>query len=241
MLKKTHFFVIGAPLLTVSVAPVYAETVPQSLESFEKEFRWLNISDCKRPLAKPPPPIRIKSPSVSKNNSATVSIRRWLDEDGNGLCELYDVQNLEKSYYTGKLYGYPYRAATYENGKWAVEYGSTGRWLPLILLDKVTGTRLNIFYAYGNAGYTEGGAGPRPDCESMRSTLAEGYMLLFHFPKFAKEDPVMDPTGIWNDYVSGWINSQYPERSILLESPVSEKCMMKYRLVIDAIAEKLGK
>ena len=114
-------------------------------------------------------------------------------------------------------------------------------WRPLILLDKVIGTRLNVFYAYGNADYTEGGTGPRLDCESMRSTLAEGYMLLFHFPKFAKEDPAMDPAGIWNGYVSGSINFQYPERSILLESAVSEKCIRKYRLLVDAIVEKLGK
>lgn len=220
-------------------AAVYAE-LPQSLESFEKEFQWINIKTCKRPAVTPPPRILIKTSADSKSGNRKVSIRRWLDEDGDGLCEIYDVQELEQSYYTGKIYGYPYRASRYENGKWSMQDGSTGRWLPLILLDKVTGTRLNIFYAYGKAGYTEGGAGPRPDCESMRTTLAEGYMLLFHFPKFAKEDPAMDPDGMWNNYISGWINSQYPEKSILLESPVSDGCKQKYRLVIDAIYKKLG-
>lgn len=216
--------VAGLCLTVILVTDASAELLPQSLESFEKEFQWLNISDCKRPLAKPPPPIWINPPSSSEGVNKRVSIRRWLDENGDGFCELYDVEGLEKSYYTGKIYGYPYRAATYEQGKWSIQFGSTVRWLPLILLDKITGTRFNIFYTYGNAGYTEGGASPRPDCESMRSTLAEDYMLLFHFPKFAKEDPAMDPAGIWNDYVSGWINSQYPEKSILLARPVPDDC-----------------
>lgn len=221
--------VVGLFLAVLPVANVFAQLLPQSIESFESEFEWINIRNCRRPSLEPPPPIWITPPSSLKGVNKRVSIRRWLDENGDGLCELYDVEKLEKSYYTGKIYGYPYRVATYEYGKWSIQFGSTGRWLPLILLDKVTGTRLNIFYAYGNAGYTEGGTGPRPDCESMRSTLAEGYMLLFHFPKFAKEDPAMDPAGIWNDYVSGWINSQYPEKSILLASPVPDDCKKKYR------------
>lgn len=225
--------------LIAGISAAYAGTA-QSLESFEKEFEWINIKNCERPALKPPPPIWIKSPTGSKRDNKKISIRRWLDEDGDGLCELYDVQELEQSYYTGKIYGYPYRTSRYGNGKWNRHVGSTGRWLPLILLDKVTSTRLNIFYAYGMAGYTEGAAGPRPDCESMRTTLAEGYMLLFKFPKFAKEDPAMDPDGVWNDYISGWISSQYPEKSILLESPVSDECKQKYQLVIDAIYKKLG-
>jgi len=227
-------------LLSVLALPACAKYFPQSLDSFEQEFQWLNTKDCKRPPLKPPLPIWIEPPSESDGVVKKVNIRRWLDEDGDGICEIYDIQALEKSYYTGKLYGYPYRKSTYEKEKWISQHGSTGRWLPLILLDKLTNRRLNVFYAYGNAGYSEGGTGPRPDCESLRSTLAEGYMLLFNFPKFAKEDPVMDPRGIWNDYISGWINSQYPEKSGLLASPVTEECKQKYQLVMEAIAKRLG-
>jgi hypothetical protein len=121
-----------------------------------------------------------------------------------------------------------------------MQAGSAAKWPQLILLNKVTGARLNIFYAYENAGYTEGGTGPRPDCESMRSILADGYMLLFHFPKFAKEDPAMDTDGIWNNYISGWISSQYPEKSTLLGSLVFGDCRKKYRLVIDAIEKSVA-
>jgi hypothetical protein len=163
-----------------------------------------------------------------------------LDEDGDGLCELYDVEKLEQSYYTGKIYGYPYRVSRYEKGKWIMQSGSTGRWLPLVLLDKATDARLYIFYAYGEAGYTEVSTGPRPDCESVRSTMAKGYMMLFHFPEFDKKDPAMDKKGSWNDYVSGWIHSQYPGKMELLESPVPDECKQKYRLVIDALFKRLG-
>jgi hypothetical protein len=73
----------------------------------------------------------------------------------------------------------------------------------------------------------------------MRQTLAIGYMLFFHFPKFAKDDPVMDPEGNWNDYKSGYAGSQYPGKENFLASPVSEECKAKYRLVIDALANEL--
>jgi hypothetical protein len=225
-------------LFACLTGPVFA-TSPQSLESFEKELEWVNVTNCKRPPVKPPPPLRIAPLNESVKSKKRISIRRWLDEDGDGQCEIYDVGELEKSYYTAKIYGYPIRTARYKKGKWSVGIESTGEWFPLILLDKVTGARYDVFYAYGNAGYSVGSTGPVPDCESMRWTLAVGYMLFFHFPKFAKIDPLMDPDGEWNDYKSGYINSHYPGKDNFLASPVSNDCREKYRLVIDALAKEL--
>ena len=226
-------------LSNVAILKGYAAS-PQSLESFEKEFEWLNLKNCKRPSIKPPLPIWIDPPpELLMNEKRKISVRRWLDSNGDGWCEVYDVEELEKSYFTGRLYGYPNRRSRYENGKWKIQKGSVGSWFALILFDKVNKSRIDASYSYGNAGYTVGSTGMRSDCDSMRSTLAVGYMLFFHFPKFAKDDPAMDPEGIWNDYKSGYVESQYPTKQTFLNSPVSGECKEKYRLVIDALANKL--
>jgi hypothetical protein len=211
---------------------------PQSVESFEKELKWADVMSCKRPLLKPPPPVWILPPSGLEGKKK-ISVRRWLDEDGDGICELYGVGKLEKSYYTNKIYGYPIRRSWYKNGKWDIGIESTGGWFPLILLDKLTNARYEVFYTYGNAGYSSGSTGPRPDCESLRRTLAVGYMLFFHFPQFAKIDPAMDPEGDWNDYQSGYVNSQYPGKENFLVSTVSDECKAKYQLIIDVLAKEL--
>lgn len=226
-----HF---GATLSGAAIA-----VSPQSLESFEKELDWVNITNCRKPPVKPPPPVRIAPLNESLKSKKRISIRRWLDEDGDGQCELYDVEELGKSYYTGKIYGYPIRRSWYEKGKWNVGIGSTDGWFPLILIDRLAGARYEVFYTYENAGYSAGSRGPVPDCESMRWTLAVGYMLFFHFPKFAKDDPVMDPDGEWNDYKSAYVNSHYPGKKNFLSSPVPDECKERYRLVIDALAKEL--
>jgi hypothetical protein len=238
-MQKKMLLTMLLPISTALYPSFSIADSPQSLATFEKEFEWVNVKNCKRPAIKPPKVILIAPPDAPENPTKRIFIRRWLDADGDGVCELYDVEELEKSYYTGKLYGYPRRVSIYEKGKWNIHNGRLGGWLPLILLDKVTGTRLDVSYSYGNAGYTSGATGPRPDCESVRWTLAEGYMLFFHFPKYAKDDSVMDPNGIWNDYKSAYVNSQYPGKDNFLASPVPDECKEKYRLVIDALAKEL--
>lgn len=224
--------------LTFFHSPSHARE-PQSLADFEREFEWVNIKNCKRPPIKPPKVIWIAPPDGPGMSKKRIFVRRWMDADGDGVCELYDVEKLEESHFTGKIYGYPRRVSIYKKGNWATRGGRLEGWLPLILLDRIVGTRLDVSYSYGNAGYTVGATGPRPSCESVRLTLAEGYMLFFHFPNFAKEDPVMDPDGIWNDYQSGYVNSQYPGKENFFASTVSEDCKEKYRLVIDALAKRL--
>jgi hypothetical protein len=238
MRSKYFSLIIQSITLAVFPYPLNAGT-PQSPAEFEQEFRWVNVKDCVRPPIIPPKPIWINPLDDLGRSNKKIYIRRWLDADGDGICELYDVEEIEKSHFTGKLYGYPRRVSIYEKGKWNIHTGRLEGWLPLILLDRITGARLNVSYSYGNAGYTTGATGPRPDCESLRWTLAEGYMLFFNFPKFAKDDPVMDPKGIWNDYMSAYVNSQYPGKDNFLASPVSSDCKEKYRLVIDALAKEL--
>lgn len=230
-----NYSLIGLAIIAGSASA----TSPQSVESFEKELEWVDVRNCRKPVAKPPPPVWIAPLDESKSSRKRISVRRWLDEDGDGQCELYDVAELETSHFTGKIYGYPLRRARYEKGTWKVGTPSTGAWFPLILLDKVTGARYDVFYTYGNAGYSASAGGPLPNCDSLRWTLAVGYMLFFHFPKFAENDPVMNPDGDWNDYKSGYASSQYPGKEGFLASPVSSECKEKYRLVIDALAKRL--
>lgn len=234
---ETKFFLIFLVISMTFSTSSNAEK-PQSPSAFEQEFEWVNVKDCKRPAIKPPKPIWIK-PLGESETKKRIYVRRWLDADGDGVCELYDVEELEKSFFTGKLYGYPRRVSIYEKGKWSIHEGRLEGWLPLILLDRTSGNRLDVSYSYGNAGYSAGSTGRRPDCESVRKTLAEGYMLFFHFPKFAKVDPAMDPDGEWNDYKSGYVNSQYPGKENFLASPVNDDCKKKYSLIIDMLAKEL--
>jgi hypothetical protein len=109
----------------------------------------------------------------------------------------------------------------------------------LILLDKVTGERIDVNYAYGNAGYSAAAREAPSDCANLRAYLAEGYMLNFHFPKFARNDPVTDPEGDWNDVISGWFFSQYTYKEAVIHSALPTECIEKYQAVIDALAKKL--
>lgn len=137
---------------------------------------------------------------------------------------------------------YPMRTMRFENGKWRVPEDWSNIWVPLILLDKITGARIEIPYKAGNAGhdmtpmiidseFSEG-------CEEARVKLAVGFMLLFHFPRFAKADPIMDPQGIWNDYGVGWLRSEYWAMSKQYMRSLPNDCLEKYRLVIDELTGK---
>lgn len=50
-----------------------------------------------------------------------------------------------------------------------------------------------------------------------------GYMLFFHFPKFAKVDPFMSPDGDCNDCRFGYVNSQCLGEEDVLASAVSDE------------------
>jgi hypothetical protein len=116
----------------------------QSLESFEKELKCINVMQCRRPSSELPLPVLISPLNESLNGEYKMFVRYWLDEDGDRQREIYDVEKLGKSYYTTKIFGYPIRKPQY--GKWKVGFGSIGGWFPLILLDTLTNDRYEVFY-----------------------------------------------------------------------------------------------
>lgn len=238
------FFTIAAILFLTVISFSASAKVVQTIESFSNEYQWINVKQCKRPAAKAPARIWIDAPSKSKIKSKKISIRRWADKDGDGICEIYDVEDMEKEDFTGKLDDYPMRTTRYENRKWIVKTDWSALWVPLILLDKVTGERLEVPYRFGLAGITKlpmrRGNGFEGTCEALRVNLAIGHMLLFHFPEFAKKDPVMAPGNIWNDYASGWMRSEFWAIGEEELSRVPDDCVEKYRLVIDVLKKERG-
>jgi hypothetical protein len=229
--------------------PPPSANIVQTLESFSNEYEWINVKRCKRPVAKAPPRIWIDTPKNSKMKEKKISLRRWADRDGDGICEIYDVGDTWKEDdsnngedYPNNRKDYPMRTMRFENGKWRIPEDWSNIWVPLILLDKVTGARIEIPYKAGNAGYDMTPMSFNNEfsgkCEEARVKLAIGYMLLFRFPKFAKNDPVMDPEGIWNDYGGGWLRSEHWAMDQQYRDSLPDDCLEKYRLVIDALKEK---
>jgi hypothetical protein len=222
----------------------------QTLESFGNEYEWINVKRCKRPSAKAPSRIWIDVPKYIKTKEKKISIRRWADRDGDGICELYDVEETWKgedldedsTRQMNEDPVYPMRTMKFENGKWRVPEDWSNIWVPMILRDKVSGARIEIPYKAGYAGWDktpmffntqfQGG------CEAVRLKLAIGYMLHFHFPKFAKNDVAMNPQGKWNDYGGGFFWSEYWEMSDSRLNELPDDCREKYRLVIEALKTK---
>lgn len=234
-MKKIYIFFLGMAILKSSVAGDLGE--PQQPDKFKEDFLWVNAGKCNRPSAKPIPPIFFLDPEKNKHK---IFMRRWLDADGDGMCELYDVGEMETSKFTSKIYGYPIRISKYTGGRWKVSPIMAGSWIPLILLDKVSGERMQVDYVYGNAGYSAAAGFSPVNCEISRKYLAISYMLLFHFPEFAKNDPLTDPKGYWNDVISGWLNATYTDPLELRQLELPIECRSRYRLVVSAIIEKLG-
>jgi hypothetical protein len=237
MLIKTFLKLYLSAFFGFSILPAYSAT-PQSVNSFESEFEWANAKNCIVPNAMLPARIWIKNPEYGKLPNK-ISVRRWMDWNGDGVCELFDIEELEESAFTQKIYGYPVRVGRYMDNKWEYIGVGVGNWFPLILLDRTTGEKNKLIYLYGNAGYSPSAQGVPGGCAMLRRYLAEGYMLNFRFPRFAKDDPVTDPNGDWNDIVSGWVSTRYIYREEILRSDLPSECKEKYSLVINALAKKL--
>jgi hypothetical protein len=230
--------------------PPTSPTLVQTLESFGNEYEWINVKRCRRPSAKSPPRIWIEVPKNIKSKEKKISIRRWADRDGDGICEIYDVEeawkgeDLDEESVAARNDDpvYPMRTMKFEKGKWRIPEGWSNIWVPMILRDKVSGARIEIPYKAGYAG-----ADKMPmsfntqfqgSCEATRLKLAVGYMLHFHFPKFAMDDAAMSPRGKWNDYGDGFFWSEYWELSDSSLDNLPDDCREKYRLVIDALKTK---
>lgn len=114
--------------------------------------------------------------------------------------------------------------------------------MPLILLDKITGNRTEIPYKAKSAGYGMTAMSIESEFwgnyEETRIKLAVGYMLLFHFSKFAENDPIMDPKGIWNSYSGGWLRSEHFTMGKKFLRSLPDYCQAKYRLVIEQLRSK---
>jgi hypothetical protein len=63
-------------------------------------------------------------------------------------------------------------------------------------------------------------------------------MLLFHFPKSAENDPIMDPNGIWNSYSGGRLRSEHFAMIKSFLTSLPDYCQAKYRLVIGQLRSK---
>lgn len=163
-----------------------------------------------------------------KGEEVDIDSNGQVDEDSTGQVDLDPV--------------YPMRTMKFENGKWRVPEDWSDIWVPMILRDKVSGARIEIPYKAGRAGLEKTpmsfNAEFQGNCEAMRLKLAVGYMLHFHFPKFAKNDPAMNPQGGWNDYGGGFFWSEYWEMGDGRLRELRDECREKYRLVIDALKTK---
>jgi hypothetical protein len=211
---------------------------PQNLQSFFAEFAWVDATHCKIPKANPPSKLWIHGLDFN-HGSKKRSFRRWIDVDGDDICELYDVTDLETSAFTEKVYGFPVRMYKFESKKWKKYGGGFQPWIPMILLDMKTKERIIIDYVYGNAGYSPSTKGTPVDCEYLRRYLGVGVMLYFNFPIFAQRDELTNPKGGWNDVRSGWFSSRYTDKDEILSSNLPSDCKRKYRTIIDALAERL--
>lgn len=217
----------------------YADS-PQEFRSFMSEFVWVDPKICKIPKAKAPEKLMIYG--IDFNHlSRKRSYRRWIDVDGDGICELYDIAELQSSAFTGKIYGIPTRAFKFENNAWKKFGGGAYSWIPMILLDKKRERRIIIDYVYGNAGYSLSLKSVPIDCEDLRQYLGVGAMLYFNFPMMARLDELTNPEGEWNDVKSGWFSSFYTEKEEIMNSGLPSSCKEKYRVIIDALYKRLEK
>lgn len=237
-MKRIFTFFLGLVLSKGSISDDFKK--PQQPAEFKEDFVWVNAGKCNKPPVRPPQPIYFRDPMHQKNKSK-IFVRRWLDADGDGACEVYDIGEVETSSFTSKIYGYPIRISKYVGGRWKAFPITTGNWVPLILLDKSNGQRMRIDYVYGNAGYSAAARFIPEDCELVRKYLAISYMLVFHFPEFAKNDPITNPKGYWNDVISGWLNATYTDSFELRQLKLPIECKDRYRLVVSALVEELSR
>src|SRR6478609_5291356 len=107
----------------VDVATAYLSAplkVVQTLESFSKEYKWVNIGKCKRPAVKPPSRIWLDGPPDLRLKDKKMSFRRWADGDGDGICEVYDVEVPDDGPQPERYGGYRMRTSVFDQGKWHV-------------------------------------------------------------------------------------------------------------------------
>jgi hypothetical protein len=237
-MKKILILFLGLVLFKGSISDDLKK--PLRPAEFEGDFVWLNAGKCNKPPVPPLKPIYFRDPKNEKDKKR-IFVRRWLDADGDGICEVYDIGEMEISNFTSKIYGYPIRISKYVGGRWKASPTTTGSWVPLILMDKSNGQRMQVDYVYGNAGYSTAAGFIPEDCELVRKYLAISYMLLFHFPEFAKNDPITDPKGYWNDVISGWLSATYTDPLKLRQLKLPMECKDKYRLVVSALVDELSR
>lgn len=235
MNKFFHSF--GSILIVFNVYSCYASS-SQKLESFLADFVWMDSKNCKIPKARAPQKIMIHG--IDFNHSLEKkSYRRWIDADGDGVCELYDVAELESSKFTGKIYGFPTRVVKFKKDNWKKFGGGLNAWIPMILFDKERNQRVVVDYVYGNAGYSPSLKSVPATCDDLRQYLAVGAMLYFKFPMTARRDDLTNPDGEWNDIKSAWFYSFYMEKEEILSSDLPSSCKEKYKFIIYALSERL--
>ena len=232
LLLFTAWLGLAVAMNVVAAEPDY------TAEQLHAELKWVG-RDCTKPKVEPPKPLLTvtyddyaKMSNDKNYKPQYVSHRRWIDNDGDGICEIYDVGMPEVSGEpSGKFYGYPTRVLGFKNGKWeTISHLSLG-WLPMVLTDKRAGRTYVFSSSYaGLSGDLGGwplakwGNSTFDSCELFREHIALAYMLTFYPPAELKTDELM-----FNNWTGGdQIFVVFPGVKALTENAKSLACIQPY-------------
>jgi hypothetical protein len=230
--------------VTITAMADEPNVTPEQLHS---ELKWVG-RDCKKPGVPPPKPIHTvtyedmaRMTTDKRFKPKYVSWRRWIDVDGDGVCEIFDVGMPEVSNEpSGKFYGYPTRMLGFKNGEWSVISRMSLGWLPVVLADRRTGKVYGFAVTNGgNAGDIGGwpagnwGHITFSDCQQFRKEISLAYMFAFDPPPELRSDELMSK--VWTGGEQVFV--VFPGVKALTENAKSLSCIKPY-LDIAALIDK---
>lgn len=248
MKKKIYLILLVVSLSAVSPIISVANGKPYTADQLQKKLEWVSRS-CKKPEAPPPKPLRTISYNdmAKMSNNAKyipkyISYRRWINTNGNGNCDIYDVgMPVISSASDGKFYGYPTRIISFSKGHWKIIKQTGLGWIPVVLKDKNTGKIYLWSVTYGGlAGDIGGwpianwGEIRYTDCQTFHKEIYLAYMFAFHPPPEFKSDELMSQT--WTG--GNQLFMVFPGLKSLTENSKTLSCIKPYLRIAKMIDER---
>jgi hypothetical protein len=190
----------------------------------------------------------IKKETVKDHKSHYEYWRRWIDIDGDGICEIFDVNMPKEAPLSNRFYGYTTTVRTVEKGAWKTKF--EGGWFPLVLKDnkhKMIYPFISPFAGAKDGYYSASGLSPDSNwgkmyegsdadiCRAFRRDISLAYMFVFDPPVELKTDELMSDEWTGGNEVFAVFNGL----NVVKKMAASLACIKPYLNVASEIDKRI--